>query len=72
MTWFDLTRNWADSFARLREAFPHLEKSAMPFLKQDQVRFEQYLAATHGLTLQEARDAFDDFLSREADARAEA
>ena len=62
MTWFDLTRNWAESFERLCEAFPHLEKSAMPFLKQDQTRFEQYLAATHGLTLQEAQEAFDEFL----------
>ena len=63
MTWLDLTRNWAQSYAILQTKFPHLEKSAMPFLKQDQTRFENYLAATHGLTLEEARDAFDTFLA---------
>lgn len=62
MTWLDLTRNWASSYALLQATFPNLEKSAMPFLKQDQNRFENYLAATHDLTLEEARDAFDAFL----------
>jgi len=40
----------------------------MPFLKQDQTRFENYLAATHGLSLEEARDAFDAFLADMPDA----
>lgn len=66
MTWLDLTRNWATSYAMLRETFPNLEQSAMPFVKQDQSRFENYLAATHNLTLEEAQDAFDDFLAHQA------
>ncbi|MEO9820776.1 MAG: hypothetical protein ABJ370_06390 [Paracoccaceae bacterium] len=65
MNWFDLTRNWAASFDRLIVAFPNLERSAMPFLKQDQMRFEQYLAATHEMTLKEARDALDAFMLQE-------
>lgn len=62
MTWLDLTRNWAQSYTLLQNRFPHLEKSAMPFLKQDQSRFESYLAAMHEMTLDEARSAFDSFL----------
>lgn len=68
MTWLDITRDWAKSYALLQSRFPNLEKSAMPFLKQDQNRFENYLAATHDLTLDEARDAFDAFLSEIKDS----
>jgi len=62
MNWTELTQNWAKSYAVLRNEFPKLEKSAMPFLKGDQDRFESYLAATHDMTLEEARTAFDAFL----------
>ena len=65
MSWSDLTRDWASSYTALRREFPHLEASAMPFLKADQDRFECYLAATHDMSLKEARDAFDAFLDRQ-------
>ncbi|WP_299741671.1 hypothetical protein [uncultured Tateyamaria sp.] len=68
MNWNDLTRNWADSYHALCQEFPKLEASAMPFLKADQDRFESYLAATHDMSLKEAQDAFDAFLSRRAKA----
>lgn len=64
MSWGDLTRDWARSYSELRREFPHLEPSAMPFLKADQDRFESYLAATHDMSLKEARDAFDAFIER--------
>lgn len=66
MNWFDLTRNWSDGYAALCHEFPKLEQSAMPFLKSDQDRFESYLAATHDMTLEDARNAFDAFLERRA------
>ena len=66
MNWNDLTRNWADNYRALRQEFPKLEPSAMPFLKADQDRFESYLAATHDMSLKEAQDAFDAFLSQHA------
>ena len=66
MNWNDLTQNWGNAYGELRREFPKLEKSAMPFLKGDQDRFESYLAATHDLTLDEARAAFDAFLARKA------
>ena len=42
----------------------------MPFLKQDQMRFEQYLAATHEMSLKEARDALDSFMNQEYETQA--
>lgn len=68
MNWNDLTRNWAENYRALCQEFPHLEPSAMPFLKADQDRFESYLAATHDMSLKEAQAAFDAFLSRHAAA----
>jgi len=68
MTWSDLTRNWAESYRALSTEFPKLEPSAMPFLKGDQDRFESYLAATHDMSLKEAQEAFDAYLSRRARA----
>lgn len=62
MNWTDLTRNWKESYTDLQRAFPKLEQSAMPFLKGDQDRFESYLAATHDMTLDEARQALDAYL----------
>ncbi len=62
MNWTDLTRNWGESYAALCREFPNLEKSAMPFLKGDQDRFESYLAATHDMSLEDARKALDAFL----------
>ena len=41
----------------------------MPFLKADKDRFESYLAATNDMSLQEAQDAFDAYLNRQAKAR---
>lgn len=69
MTWSDLTQNWAASYRALCTEFPKLEPSAMPFLKADQDRFENYLAATHDMTLKEAQIAFDAFLNRQVKAR---
>ena len=66
MTWSDLTRNWGDWFKRMQTRFPHLDDSAMPFLKQDRGRFEAYLAQTHDLTIDEAREELEDFLFVEA------
>ncbi|WP_299042101.1 hypothetical protein [uncultured Tateyamaria sp.] len=66
MNWNDLTRNWAENYRALCKVFPKLEPSAMPFLKADQDRFESYLAATHDMSLKEAQDAFDDFMSQRA------
>ncbi len=67
MTWLDLTRNWAHSYALLQDKFPKLEQSAMPFLKQDQSRFESYLAAMHDMTLEDARSALDAYLAEISD-----
>jgi len=41
----------------------------MPFLKLDRDRFEAHLADTHQMTLDEARQEFEDFLYIETLAR---
>lgn len=64
MNWNDLTQNWAANYRALCAEFPHLEPSAMPFLKADQDRFESYLAATHDMSLKDAQAAFDAYLTR--------
>ncbi|QBF31758.1 hypothetical protein [Thalassococcus sp. S3] len=70
MTWTDLTQNWGVWFNRMKSSrFPHLDESAMPFVKLDRARFEAYIADTHQLTLTEAREEFEDFLYVEALAR---
>lgn len=69
MTWSDLTMNWSDWFARIKDRFPNLDDAAMPFAKTNRERFEAYLADTHDLTLTEAREELDDFLFIEQLAR---
>jgi hypothetical protein len=69
LTWSDLTQNWAHWFEQLKNRFPNLDDASMPFLKQDRNRFESHLAATHDMTLDEARDAVEGFLYIEMLAR---
>ncbi|MCA0872892.1 hypothetical protein LCL97_18835 [Seohaeicola saemankumensis] len=69
MDWSDLTQNWGAAFARMKLRFPHLDDGSMPFLKLDRDRFEAHLADTHQMTLDEARQEFEDFLYIETLAR---
>ncbi len=69
LDWSDLTQNWALAFSRIKTRFPNLDDGSMPFLKQDRGRFEAHLAATHQLSLEEAREEFRDFLYIETLAR---
>lgn len=73
LNWSDFTQDWASSFSRAKARFPNLRDSDMPYLKLDRRRFEAYLADTHQLSLEEAREEFEDFLyvealTREADS----
>lgn len=69
MDWTDLTQNWASAFSRIKTRFPNLDDGSMPFLKLDRDRFEAHLAETHELSLEEAREEFQDFLYIETLAR---
>jgi hypothetical protein len=69
MTWSDMAMNWGEWFGRFKTRFPNLDDSAMPFVKGDRARFEAYVASTHDLTLTEAREELNDFISVEALAR---
>ncbi|MEO1733947.1 MAG: hypothetical protein AAFR45_10025 [Pseudomonadota bacterium] len=69
MTWSDLIQDWGYWYRKLKTRFPNLDDGSMPFLKQDRGRFEAYVAETHNLTLEEARQELEDFLFVEALAR---
>ncbi len=69
MTWTELTADWGASFQRLKTRFPNLDDGSMPFLKLDRGRFEAYVAETHQLTIEEAKQEFEDFLYAESLAR---
>ena len=69
MTWSDLIQDWGYLYRKLKTRFPNLDDGSMPFLKQDRGRFEAYVAETHNLTLEEARQELEDFLFVEALAR---
>ena len=69
MTWSDMTQNWSEWFDRLKGRFPRIDDGAMAYLKQDRERFEAHVAATHDLTLGEAREQFEQFLYIETLAR---
>lgn len=62
MMWTDLTADWGLWFSKMQSRFPHLEDSAMPFVKQDRTRFEAYLAGVHNLSMEEAREEIEDFM----------
>ena len=69
MNWSELTQDWAHWFARIKSRFPNLDDSSMAFVKLDRSRFEMYLADTHHITLEEAREELADFLYIETLAR---
>ncbi|AHD00931.1 MULTISPECIES: hypothetical protein [Leisingera] len=54
--------SWIDRMPRIKQRFPHLKASNAPSLVDDRDRFVAYLARTHHLTLNEAREEVDDFL----------
>ncbi|CRL11296.1 hypothetical protein [Phaeobacter italicus] len=59
-------RSWFDRMPRIKQRFPHLETRQAPSLLDDKDKFVAYLARTHHLTLNEAREEVDDFLYTES------
>ncbi|WP_443136559.1 hypothetical protein [Leisingera sp. ANG1] len=47
---------------RIKQRFPHLKASNAPSILDDRDRFVAYLARTHHLTMNEAKEEVDDFL----------
>lgn len=69
MDWSDLTQNWPLWSRRFQARFPSLDHSEMANRRHDRAAFEAYLARSHNLSLNEAREEIDDFLYFEALSR---
>lgn len=62
MQWTDITKDWELWSPLMRARFPYLETRAMNRARHDRGTFEAYLARSHNLSLNEAREEIEDFL----------
>ena len=62
MKWADIEKDWAIWSPLMRARFPYLETRAMNRTRHDRQAFEAYLAQSHNLSLNEAREEIEDFL----------
>ena len=69
MKWSDITADWPEWSQRIRDRFPYLENGPMDRARHNRRAFEAYLADTHNLSLNEAREEIEDFLYVETLAR---
>ena len=69
MKWTDMMTDWPHWSARMRDRFPYLDLREMERKRHDRRAFEAYLATSHNLSLNEAREEIEDFLYIETLAR---
>lgn len=62
MQWSDITKDWAIWSPLMKARFPYLETRTMNRVRHDRKTFEAYLARSHNLSLNEAREEIEDFL----------
>lgn len=62
MTWADMITDWPHWSARIRKRFPYLESAEMERTRHDRGAFEAYLASSHNLSRNEAREEIEDLL----------
>ena len=70
MTWDALVSNWTAAQQMARARFGWLEEDALRFVQADMAKFAEHLAATHDLTLAEAREEVENWLMTVARAEA--
>lgn len=61
-----ISLNWVEVLPRAKQRFPQIRSSNAPNPTRDLDAFVAYLARTHHLTLQEAREEVADFLFTES------
>ncbi|MGR3759351.1 hypothetical protein ACUXV3_04370 [Roseobacteraceae bacterium NS-SX3] len=57
---------WLERMPRIMQRFPHLQASTAPSPLEDKDKFVAYLARTHHLTLNEAKEEVEDFFYTES------
>lgn len=63
MPWTHVLASWPNLIEHLCNDFPHLDLAALERFRGDRSRMETYLAETHDLTLAEAAETLDDWLT---------
>ncbi|MCF2870623.1 hypothetical protein L0664_06060 [Octadecabacter sp. G9-8] len=63
MPWAHVLASWPNLIEHLCYDFRHLEVTAMRRFRGDRARMEMYLAETHDLTVAEAGEALDNWLT---------
>lgn len=66
MTWTTVLARWPHLLDHLCRDFAQLEIAALQRFRGDRAKMELYLAETHELTVDEARDVLDDWLTYRA------
>lgn len=66
MPWTHVLDCWPHLLPQLKTDFQHLEMDALRRFRGDRSKMETYLAETHDLTVQEARETLDDWLTYKA------
>ena len=62
MNWSEITNDWPTWAERMRQVYPYLEARRMRHAPENRHEFEEHLAATHNLSLDEAHEEVEDFL----------
>lgn len=70
MTWDALVSNWTAAQQMAHARFRWLEEDALRLVQADMAKFAEHLAATHDLTLAEAREEVENWLMTVARAEA--
>ena len=63
MPWHHLSANWAALSGRLLQRFPHIDQARLSEAPRDSSALTRHLAESHDLTLGEAREELEHFLS---------
>lgn len=66
MTWNTARAHWPQLLEQLCHDFNHLELTALRRFRGDRTKMETYLAETHDLTLAEAHEALEEWLTYRA------
>ena len=69
MNWHHVTANWIAIRDRLARRFPHADPKTLAHPPRDKGWLARHLAEAHDLTIFEAREELEDFLSVEDLAR---
>lgn len=62
MDWAEIFGNWGQRIELIRDRFPHVEESALARRCASKRDVISYLAESHQLTLDEAREELEDWL----------